>query len=71
MSHIAITSRWKCIVAFGSPVVPDVNASMQTSSRAVGTFANVAGRVAQSASSVGRPSASLALKRRTRINPDA
>ena len=28
-------SRWKCIVPFGSPVVPDVNAIRQTSSLAV------------------------------------
>ena len=34
-SQIAITSRWKCIVALGSPVVPDVNASRLTSSAAV------------------------------------
>jgi hypothetical protein len=38
--HIAITSWWKCIVAFGSPVVPEVNASRQVSSAAVSTAAN-------------------------------
>ena len=36
----AITSRWKCIVAFGWPVVPDVKASRQVSSAAVSTLAN-------------------------------
>ena len=36
-SAIASTSRWKCMVAFGLPVVPEVNASMQTSSAAVST----------------------------------
>ena len=30
-------SRWKCIVAFGSPVVPDVKPSSATSSRPVAT----------------------------------
>ena len=32
-SHTASTSRWKCTVAFGCPVVPDVNASRHGSSR--------------------------------------
>ena len=55
VSHTASTSRWKCIVPFGRPVVPDVNAIMQTSSDAVATFANVAGcRAAQRRQAVGR-----------------
>ena len=41
VSQIASTSRWKCIVPFGRPVVPDVNAIMQTSSEAVSTLSNV------------------------------
>ena len=39
-SHIAITSRWKCIVPFGLPVVPEVKAISATSSAAVGTLLN-------------------------------
>ena len=39
-AQIAITSRWKCIVPFGWPVVPDVNAMMQVSSADVSTFTN-------------------------------
>ena len=42
-SQIASTSRWKCIVPFGSPVVPEVKAIRQTSSAAVSTAAKVAG----------------------------
>ena len=42
-SQIAITSRWKCIVPFALPVVPDVNAMSTVSSAAVSQFANVAG----------------------------
>ena len=34
-------SRWKCIVAFGSPVVPDVKPSSATSSRPVRTASYV------------------------------
>ena len=41
VSALASTSRWKCIVAFGRPVVPDVNASRATSSAAVSTSSNV------------------------------
>jgi len=36
-------SRWKCIVAFGSPVVPEVNPSKATSSRPVLTASNRTG----------------------------
>src|SRR3979490_2947120 len=36
-------SRWKCIVAFGSPVVPEVNPSRATSSRPVFTASNRTG----------------------------
>ena len=38
-AHAAITSRWKCIVPLGWPVVPEVNAIRQTSSSAVSTAA--------------------------------
>jgi hypothetical protein len=41
VSQIDITSRWKCIVALGRPVVPEVNASMQTSSLEVATSSKV------------------------------
>ncbi len=37
-SHIAITSRWKCMVPLGLPVVPEVKAINATSSAAVSTF---------------------------------
>src|SRR6266545_6154301 len=36
-------SRWKCIVALGSPVVPEVNPSSATSSRPVFTASNFTG----------------------------
>src|SRR5688572_28745202 len=42
-SHIATTSRWKCIVPLGLPVVPEVNAISATSSAAVGTLVNHSG----------------------------
>lgn len=42
-TQLAITSRWKCIVAFGWPVVPEVNASRQVSSTAVATLSNRSG----------------------------
>jgi len=35
VSHVAAMSRWKCIAAFGLPVVPDVNAIIATSSACV------------------------------------
>ncbi len=54
-SHIAITSRWKCIVPFGSPVVPEVNAMMHGSSDAVSTLSNVPVFAAASASSEPGP----------------
>ena len=53
-SQLAITSRWKCIVPFGWPVVPDVNAISAVSSSAVATLAKSAGFAAARAS---RPSA--------------
>jgi len=37
VSLMASTSRWKCMVAFGFPVVPEVGASRATSSAAVAT----------------------------------
>jgi hypothetical protein len=39
-AHAAITSRWKCMVALGTPVVPEVKASRQVSSAAVSTASN-------------------------------
>ena len=39
-AQAAITSRWKCIVALGWPVVPEVKANRQLSSAAVGTLSN-------------------------------
>ena len=42
-SHAASTSRWKCIVPLGVPVVPDVNAMSAVSSADVRTSPNVAG----------------------------
>ena len=38
--HTAITSRWKCIVALGWPVVPEVKPKRAQSSAAVSTLAN-------------------------------
>ncbi len=42
-AQAAITSRWKCIVPLGVPVVPEVKAIRQVSSAAVATLVNVAG----------------------------
>ena len=42
-SHAASRSRWKCIVPFGTPVVPDVKAMSAVSSAAVRTLSNVEG----------------------------
>ena len=42
-SHMAITSRWKCTVPFGLPVVPEVKAMSAGSSAAVGTLPKVSG----------------------------
>ncbi len=42
-AQAATTSRWKCIVPFGLPVVPDVNAMSAVSSAAVSTLAKVGG----------------------------
>ena len=41
VSAVASTSRWKCMATFGWPVVPEVDASMATSSAAVSTAVNV------------------------------
>jgi hypothetical protein len=41
VSLMASTSRWKCMVALGLPVVPDVVASSATSSAAVATAAKL------------------------------
>ncbi len=37
-AQMAITSRWKCMVALGTPVVPEVKPKMQVSSAAVLTL---------------------------------
>ena len=55
-SHIAITSRWKCIVPFGLPVVPEVKAISATSSADVSTFLKLGERSAASVSSDSSPS---------------
>ena len=55
-SQIAITSRWKCMVPLGLPVVPEVNAISATSSFAVSTFSNSgAARRMRSSSSAATP----------------
>ena len=46
----AITSRWKCSVPFGTPVVPEVKAISATSSLAVATVSKCAGLAAARAS---------------------
>src|SRR4029079_15899035 len=40
VSQIDITSRWKCIVAFGRPVVAEVKASTETSLLDEATYAD-------------------------------
>ncbi len=56
-SQMISMSRWKCIVPFGSPVVPDVKAIRHTSSAAVSAALNAGLSAAASASSdVGPPS---------------
>jgi len=60
--QIAITSWWKCIVALGSPVVPEVKASRQVSSAAVSTARN---GFAWRAIAASRPSGESSLNRRT------
>jgi hypothetical protein len=42
-AQAAITSRWKCIVPLGTPVVPEVKAIRQVSSAAVSTLSKAAG----------------------------
>ena len=54
--HIAITSRWKCMHPFGTPVVPDVNAMRATSSLAVATAGKAPVCRAMARSSVSAPS---------------
>ena len=49
VSAVASTSRWKCMVTLGCPVVPEVEASMATSSAAVSTAVNVPFLAAQRA----------------------
>src|SRR2546426_2777375 len=55
-SHMAITSRWKCIVPFGLPVVPEVKAISATSSAAVAALVNHSGCLSASSSSESGPS---------------
>ena len=50
-AQAAITSRWKCMVPLGWPVVPEVNAIRHTSSRAVSTGSKVAALAAARAAS--------------------
>jgi hypothetical protein len=54
-SQIASTSRWKCIVPFPSPVVPEVKAMSATSSAAVSQLMKVVGfpRIRRSSSPSG------------------
>ena len=54
-SHIAMTSRWKCMQPLGCPVVPEVKAMSATSSAAVSAFANAAGLPSSAASSEPPP----------------
>lgn len=61
-AQMASTSRWKCMVALGTPVVPEVKASRQVSSAAVSTLSKSSLSSAMAASS---PSAEAALKQRT------
>jgi hypothetical protein len=65
-SHIAITSRWKCMQPFGCPVVPEVNAISATSSAAVSTVAKSAGLRSSAASREPRPPS---LKHMSRVRP--
>ena len=55
VSQIASTSRWKCMVAFGRPVVPEVKASSATSSEEVATSSYDAGLSAVSSDSPVEP----------------
>src|SRR5688500_9988377 len=55
VSHIATTSRWKCTVPFGLPVVPEVKAISATSSTAVGALVNHSGCLSDSSSSESGP----------------
>ncbi len=67
-AQIAITSRWKCMVALGTPVVPEVKASRQVSSAAVSTLTKAADWRAIAAS---RPSGEVSLKQRMRTGMSA
>jgi hypothetical protein len=49
VSAIASTSRWKCMVALGRPVVPEVNAISATSSAAVSAAVKPSGLASASA----------------------
>src|SRR5262249_47761227 len=60
VSAIESTSRWKCIVALGRPVVPEVNANMHTSSDDVATTSKAAGlAAARRGRSAGTPPAAV------------
>ncbi len=81
VSAFASTSRWKCMVAFGRPVVPEVNASSATSSAAVRTASKLVGcaaarRVRSSSASppkamTGMPSAAASRSSRNRWSHSA
>ena len=60
-AQAAITSRWKCIVAFGRPVVPEVKAIRQMSSAAVSRLSKAADCKAIAASSDNAGSATSPL----------
>ncbi len=49
-------SRWKCMATLGWPVVPEVDASMATSSAAVSTGVNAPSLAAQRAARSSGPS---------------
>src|ERR1700694_5138924 len=55
-SHIGITSRWKCIVPLGLPVVPEVRAIKGTPHDDVAALVNHSGCFSASSSSESGPS---------------
>jgi hypothetical protein len=66
-SQIAITSRWKCMVPLGLPVVPEVKAISTVWSREVSRFSKSAGLPAmRSSSSAPAPGSPEPLKVQTR-----
>ena len=65
-SVIAMTSRWKCIVALGDPVVPDVKAISAVSSAAVSQLSKPPDLAATAWSREASPSP-VAVKYRTSV----